>query len=237
VVLHLPTNIDDKRGIFLKKIAAAAPMHYNPDVSINCAEGSAMWDESSFNQLMTRLREGSQGAAAHLFDKYVDRLIALAKSRLSGRLRTHVDPEDVVQSAFRSFFIRQRDGRVVPTNWESLWSLLAVITIRKCIRRAEYAHAGIRDVRREQAQAAATESSCEMEVIAQEPKPEDAAILVEVVERIMSELEPRERLILSERLQGATTDEIARSVSRSKRTVERVLERVRLQLEQWSNET
>jgi RNA polymerase sigma factor (sigma-70 family) len=67
-----------------------------------------------------------------------------------------------------------------------------------------------------------------------EPGPEEAAMLTEVVERIMAELEPRERQILTLHLQGKDAVEIAQNMSRSKRTVERVLERVRRQLESWS---
>lgn len=190
---------------------------------------------ASFDQLIARLRDGSQGAASDLFTLYAGRLLALARSRLSERIRLSVDPEDVVQSALRSFFVRHRDGRIEVTGWESLWSLLAVITLRKCVHQVEHFQAARRDVRREQ-RASPADSGTEMDFLGKEPTPEQAAMLAEIVERIMAELEPREREILSQHLQGYPTEDIAVSVSRSKRTVERVLERVRLQLERWSDE-
>ena len=47
-------------------------------------------------------------------------------------------PEDVVLSVYRSFFTRHRDGRCEVTTWDELWSMLTIITARKCINRAEY---------------------------------------------------------------------------------------------------
>src|SRR5262245_5216743 len=61
--------------------------------------------------LLARWRNGDQQAAAVLFHRYADRLVALAKSRLSARLASRVDPEDVVQSVYRSFFVDARVGR------------------------------------------------------------------------------------------------------------------------------
>ena len=60
-----------------------------------------------------------------------DRLIALARGRLSSKLTKRVDPEDVVQSAYRSFFAGVRDGRYDPQRGGDLWRLLVVITLHK----------------------------------------------------------------------------------------------------------
>src|SRR5262245_58097585 len=62
-----------------------------------------MQDESSVH-LVSRWRAGDQQAAAELFRRYASRLIALAQSRLSASMASRVDPEDVVQSVYRSFF-------------------------------------------------------------------------------------------------------------------------------------
>ena len=67
--------------------------------------------ESSAHQLLERIREGDEQAATELFDRYVDRLIELARSRLSPKLARRLDPEDVVQSACRSFFRLARADR------------------------------------------------------------------------------------------------------------------------------
>ena len=56
-----------------------------------------MADERSFDDLMARLRAGDADAARSVFERYTERLIALARSRLGKRLRQKVDPEDVLQ--------------------------------------------------------------------------------------------------------------------------------------------
>ena len=67
--------------------------------------------ECESQQLLERVRSGDKDAAEELFERYVDRLIELARKRLSPRLARRLDPEDIVQSACRSFFRLARAGR------------------------------------------------------------------------------------------------------------------------------
>jgi RNA polymerase sigma-70 factor (ECF subfamily) len=97
-----------------------------------------MNSDQSFDDVMARLRAGDADAADALFQKFAGRLIALARRRLGGRMRRKVDPEDILQSVFRSFFFRQADGRLVPRNWNHLWVLLVTITTRKCSGRLDH---------------------------------------------------------------------------------------------------
>src|SRR5262249_10504575 len=62
-------------------------------------------------ELLTRVRGGDDAAAEELFHRFADRLIALAAIRMSEKLARRVGPEDVVQSAYRIFFVGARDGR------------------------------------------------------------------------------------------------------------------------------
>ena len=48
--------------------------------------------------------------ARALFERFSRRLIGLARCHLEVRLQHKVDPEDVVQSAYKSFFLRYGDG-------------------------------------------------------------------------------------------------------------------------------
>ena len=129
--------------------------------------------------------------------------------------------------------MRHAGGEYDITGWESLWSLLVVITLRKCGHRVEYFRAARRDVRREEVQPAATaESPPPWEVLAQDPTPFQAALLSETVQHLMRFLEQaHERRILELKLQGFTEPEISVQVGRSERTVRRVLQRVRQRLE------
>jgi RNA polymerase sigma-70 factor, ECF subfamily len=190
-----------------------------------------MTPDPAFADLMERLRTGDGAAASEVFRRFAQRLIGLARSRLDSQLRQKLDPEDVMQSVFRSFFRRQADGGLHAENWDRLWSLLAVITLRKCGHKADFFHAGVRDIRREGSQPTDHPSPALWEAIAREPRPEEVAMLAETVERLLRSLEPRDRAILERTLQGASVADVSRQVGFSERTVERVLERIRLKLE------
>jgi RNA polymerase sigma factor (sigma-70 family) len=180
-----------------------------------------------FTELMARLRGGDADAARAVFDRFARRLVALAASRLPPALAAKVDAEDVVQSVFRSFFLRHAAGRLTPENWDSLWSLLTVLTVRKCGHQIEHFHAGRRDVRREAAPRPASDSAPDWEAAAPEPTPAEAVLLAETVQQVLNGVRADQRPIVLLRLQGFTVREISDQVGCTERTVERALETVR----------
>lgn len=192
-----------------------------------------MEESKSFDGLCSGLRAGDSDSARELFTRFATRLVALARSRLDTRLRQKVDPEDVVQSVYKSFFIRAADGQFEFDNWDNLWTILAVITLRKCGHRVEHFRAACRDIRREQSPAGFNpdESVASFQAIARDPQPSEAALFTETLERVMQQLNVREREVLTLRLQGHSTAEIAPLVQRTDRTVRLVLERIRKLLE------
>ena len=180
---------------------------------------------------MTRLRAGDDDAAAVVFRRFAHRLIGLARSRLDHLLRGKVDPEDILQSVYRTFFRRQaRDGFDLG-GWDSLWAMLTVITVRKCDYRRKFFRAARRDVGREVAPPAADSAAHAPHVLARDPTPSEAARLAETVELLMRELAGREREMLALALEGCNVAEISARVGRTERTVQRVLKRVRERLE------
>src|SRR5262249_29074380 len=111
-----------------------------------------------------------------------------------------------------------------------LWSLLTVITLRKCGRLVERFHTGMRRLDAE-VSAGRADSATSWDVVASDPTPEEAAMLTETVERLLQGMEGRERQIVTLALQGAAVAEIATEVGRTRRTVQRVLARVKEQLQ------
>jgi RNA polymerase sigma factor (sigma-70 family) len=178
-----------------------------------------MHSEAS-KELLAKVVEGDEQAATALFDRYAVRLIGLARSRLSMRLASRVDPEDVVQSACRSFFMRARDGEFKVEQPGDLWRLLARITVRKACRNARRHGAGKRNASLEEPLDFNGEAR---PILSREPTPEQAAILTEELERLLAPLKPHERRIVELRLDGDGIDEIAAQVGRSGRTVRRTL--------------
>jgi RNA polymerase sigma-70 factor (ECF subfamily) len=198
-----------------------------------------MPDDDSFPELMDRLRSGEDEAARDVFARFATRLVGLARRHLDGRLAVKVDPEDVVQSAYKSFFIRQRDGSLEIGNWDGLWGVLTMITLRKCADRAAYYRAGKRDVTREliaKSDDSSPDAAAEI-AIDREPSPEEAAVLAETVERLFKVTDdPDERTILELSLQGFTATEISESLGRAERSVRRLRERVRKRLERMRDD-
>src|SRR5437763_12649833 len=101
------------------------------------SSGEVMSNDT-FAHLMARLRSGEDAAAREVFERFAGRLVALSRGRFNRLLARKVDPEDVVQSAFKSFFVRHRAGKLEVGGWDGLWNLLTLITLRKCAARAEY---------------------------------------------------------------------------------------------------
>lgn len=187
--------------------------------------------EDSFDLLMTRLRQGDDQAAAEVFHRFAHRLLGLARQRLDAVLRRKVDAEDVVQSAFGSFFLHHAREEFDLGNWDGLWGLLTTITVRKCARKKRFFRQERRDIRREADVAPNRDSSFGpgLEFKDLEPTPEQAAELVELIEQVMRKHQERDRHILVLALQGHTTAEVSEQVGCTQRTVQRVLCR----LSQW----
>ena len=190
-----------------------------------------MLADDSFADLMDRLCTGDEAAAADVFHRFTHRLIALARAHLDSRLRAVVDPEDVIQSVFKSFFLRHARGKPIWGGWDGLWTLLALITVRKCGHRARRFDAARRDVRAEVTAPGKTDESSVIEAFSDEPLPEEAVMLSEVVEQLLRDLGKRDGDILTLALQGYSAREISDRLDRPLRTVYHVLKRIQKRLE------
>jgi RNA polymerase sigma-70 factor (ECF subfamily) len=185
----------------------------------------------SFHEFMERLHRG-EATADEIFRRFAARLLALARGRFAGPLRHKVDAEDVVQSAYKSFFRRYGAGNLTIDGWDGLWGLLALITVRKCAERVAYHRAERRDVAREASAPSGAEDRAPWEeTLGREPTPQEAAVLSETVEQLLASLDPDERPILELSLQGYTTQEISQQLGAPERTVRRLRERIRKRLE------
>jgi len=179
------------------------------------------------NHLVARWRQGDQEAARLLFDRYVARLIALVRGRLSAQLAQRIDPEDVVQSAYRSFFAGAREGSLQVGQGGDLWRLLVATTLHKLHDQVRRHQAARRTVRAEEHFGSEHDLvGLYGSVSAREPSPLEAAAIVDTLAEVMRQLEPVERRMLELRLQGYNLDEIGVEARCSRQTVRRVLERV-----------
>ena len=183
-------------------------------------------DASTDHSLLGRFRTGEQDAATELYLRYSGRLQAWASSQTSPTLQPRFDPEDVVQSVFRTLFRRVGQGLYNVPPGEELWQLLLVLALNKVRKLATYHRAQKRDVGK-------TLGSETLDQI-QEPNASgdetSLQILQMVVDDLLCDLPSTNRKIVELRIEGYRSDAIAQRMERSKRTVERVLQDFRLKL-------
>ena len=183
--------------------------------------------------LLERWRDGCEEAAAEMFERYVARLVGLARLRISPVLRRRFDAEDIVQSVYRTFFRNAREDRYVLKRSGDLWRLLVGITLNKLHRHIEFHSAGKRSFRREDSFPLTGENVwINAEAVASGPTPSEAIAVLEELDRVILSLTSQQREIFEKRLEGLSIEKIAQDIGRSERTVRRALGKVRIELEE-----
>lgn len=178
----------------------------------------------SDQDLVEDCRAGSQEAAQELFNRYVTRLMGVAKKRIGERLTSRFDPEDVVQSVFRTFFSRLKNDQFEINEDDDLSKLLVRITLHKTLRQIAHHKAARRDPGHE---AGAVSSGEILQVMGKEPTPITVLTFMDQLDHFLALLAPEEQQILTLKLQGHSTEEIATQINSYDRKVRRVLERIR----------
>ena len=178
------------------------------------------------HELLDQFLAGKGEAAAAIFDRYVERLLALARTRIGSKLRRRIDPEDVVQSAYRSFFLHAQDGEFQLDRSGDLWRLLASITLNKLYGQIEKQTAAKRSINREVAEDAALAG-----LAAREPTIADVIAVAEQLTLILDGLTADERFVLMATLQRQRPGEIAETIGKSERTVRRLVAQAKREFE------
>lgn len=188
-----------------------------------------MSEQESFDALMTRLRAGDDAAATTVFRRFAHRLIALARVKLESMSQAREEAEDVIQSVYKSFFDRYGRGEFAFDDWDALWGLLTLITLRKCSNRRTYHRAQRRGGARTPVGSAGVTV---LPVADREPTPFEAAALADMVHELIRGMDQSDRETVCMLLQGYTAREIADAHSCSERTVGRVRGRLERRLKQ-----
>lgn len=159
------------------------------------------------------------------FREHAPRLEALIRGRLAPRFRSRFDADDVVQSAFRSFFLRPVPAHSALSRDTDLWPLLADIAVRKLAQQVRRHQAQRRDVR--------TDSLADDSLAGPGVGPDDAASLTEIIERVQLNLDAKSREAFLLRVQGYEILEIAEQLQISERTVRRQLALAKDLIRRW----
>jgi ECF sigma factor len=137
----------------------------------------------------------------------------------------------VAASSFISFSRYQAAGELVGlVSWETVWGMLVVMTLRKCIRQKRLFYAERRDVRREVALDPLLASNMDIpELYDREPTPAEAAVLTETVKELLKQFTGLPLQILVLYLQGHSVRQISSQMGCTERAVYRTCDRV----EEW----
>lgn len=162
--------------------------------------------------------------ASRVFATYSRKLLELANDQLESQLHGKISPEDIVQSALKSFFRRARLLGLENSGTDTLWGLLSIITVRKCKKWETFFNCGKRDVHCE---AVSTDDSTfdtdEYRPVVGSPKVEDAMIATELIEHLLKNFTHRQQDMILLRIQGLSTEQIAQRCNSSLRTVARTI--------------
>ncbi|MCL6501915.1 MAG: RNA polymerase subunit sigma-70 [Pirellulales bacterium] len=187
--------------------------------------------EGSITRFFALVRQGDEAAAARLWERFVPRLLGLARRTLSSHQRLNGFADDVVQSAFASFFHRARGGRLVIDSRDDLWNLLGVMTVRKARRAIRRQGAKKRGGGRVLNEAALPQQPGMPPALDAVPSPHFGPDFDLHAEEMLAELPDELRAVAVLRLMGHTNQEIARQLDWTVRKVERKLHLIRLRWE------
>ncbi len=177
-------------------------------------------------ELVERWRQGDEQAARLLHDRYWHSLYDYARQQLDRRLSSRVSEEDVLQSAFRSFFRRVAEGQYELVGSNALWQLLKKITLNKIRKATRFHRAAKRDAGRDE-----WLGNYELEVYSRGPSPEEAACFSDVLAGLHEALTEFDAKVVALCLEGYGVQEIAERLECSRWTVRRVLVRVQAWLQ------
>jgi RNA polymerase sigma-70 factor (ECF subfamily) len=107
---------------------------------------------ASFPDLIRRLRQGDEAAAAELVRTYGPLVQRVVRMRLTDpRLRRVLDSQDVCQSVLANFCLRAAAGQFDLDSPEQLLKLLATMARNRLVNHLHAQQAGRRDQRRQEA--------------------------------------------------------------------------------------
>lgn len=247
--LHLRTNagpdiVGEEDGAGAGKAQREDVQSWTCSDSKNLSAGStpSVTKPGSVTRWLEQLRsedvQARNAAAAAIWQVYCQTLLDLACQNLDARLRRRVGAEDVVQSTFKSFFLRQQRGQYDLADRNDLLRLLIRMALNKTRSAAKKETRHRRNYRRDQSPTTADSQPGETDdwlfELAQrgEPTPDEAAALAEEAERRLAQLPEDLRQIALWKWEGHSNAEIA--VLPQMRCTERTVERkLRLIREAW----
>lgn len=191
-----------------------------------------MTEDEEWDELLQGLRQGDEAACSQFWQRYGPLLEAVARKQLSARVQRRVGPDDVVQSACRTFFRRVSEGQFELSDAGALWRLMCSITLSKARRAARNQNRQKRSQTREQGLEIPDSSGNlrQIEIPGNVTSPMAAIEIADQLEHLLASLGTDECQVLDLKMQDLTNEEIAEKLGCSERTVRRLARSIQ---EKW----
>ena len=178
-----------------------------------------MTNEITVTKWIAALRQGDEASAKKLWNHYFQRLMNFARSRMGAVTTAVYDEEDAAISTFRVLCENLKAGKYPDiADGDEFWRLMLTVAVRKISRRIEYESAAKRNG-----------GSVQLERIDESLAiTKDSSQVAVEYEELLSKLnDPNLERVAILKLDGYTNEEIATTINRTRRTVQRMLDLIR----------
>jgi RNA polymerase sigma-70 factor, ECF subfamily len=189
-------------------------------------------EQERLQRLIAGLRAGDPQTMGEFCTQYGGLLHRLADKHLNRGVRRRVGPEDVAQSAMRTFLRRAQEGQFQLSNGDGLWGLLCAITLNKVRNVSRYHMRRKRGLDQEQSLSPGSSEGgiSSFGPAASGPSPAEEAEFADQFQALLAGLDEEARNVLDLKLQGLTHEEVAQRLKCSERTVRRIVKKVQAHL-------
>lgn len=190
-------------------------------------------DESvSITEWLDQARQGEEFGRQNLWERYYERLVRLAKSRLSAGERRISDEEDVAAMAFAAFFHALDQGRLTDIqNRDGLWRVLVTIAENKVTDHARHLNRQKRGGGQVRGHSIFLDDEGNQFIEPPDPSPRFAEEFGLVCQEMLGSLRKDLRDIAVWKMEGYTNQEIAERLGCVEESVRRKVVLIRTQ---WS---
>lgn len=170
-----------------------------------------MAEDMDFDLLLSAARAGDEAAMQKLVSQYESELRMVARSKLGPALRPHLDTIDLVQSVHRSLMIGLRANRFDISSPQKLIGLAVTIVRRKAAKQWRHLK---RQQRLSHLESEESDDFVES-ILSLESTPTDLTDEVahrELLAQWLRDLDPVEKKLITMRMEGYSTAEVAENL-------------------------
>lgn len=187
----------------------------------------------SITEWLEQARDGGEVGCQQLWGRYYERLVRLAKSRLSARDRRVSDEEDVATMAFAAFFRALEQGKLTEIqDRDGLWRVLVTITDNKATDHARHQRRQKRGDGQVRGHSVFLDDEGDRFCETPDPSPQFAEEFGLVCQELLASLREDLRRIAVWKMEGYTNKEIAERLGCVEEAVRRKIVLIR---SQWSS--